>query len=56
MKALVSIAVLVVAGAIVADLVAHPIGTGTVVNGLTSLWVSAVKGASGSYAVAGKGA
>jgi hypothetical protein len=53
-RAVVSIAVLVIGGAIVADLVSHPTGTSGIVNGLTSLWTTAVKGASGSYAVAGK--
>ena len=53
MRALVSIAVLVIAGAILADLLVHPQGTSTLVNGLTNLWTSAVKGASGGYAVAG---
>lgn len=53
MRALVSIAVLVIAGAIIADLVAHPTGTGNVINGLTNLWSTAVKGASGGYATAG---
>ena len=54
MRALVSIAVLVIAGAIIADLVAHPTGTQGIVNGLTSLWSTAVKGASGGYAPAGR--
>jgi hypothetical protein len=52
-RAVVSIAVLVVAGAILADLVAHPKGTKSLIDGLTSLWESAVRGASGGYAVQG---
>lgn len=53
MRGLVSIAVLVIVGAILADLLAHPTSTNNLVTGLTNLWTSAVKGASGAYATAG---
>ena len=53
MKAIISIAVLVIGGAIVADLISHPTGTNNIITGLTNLWTTAVKGASGSYTTPG---
>jgi hypothetical protein len=54
MRGFISIAVLVIAGAILADLLAHPTPTKSLIDGLTNLWASAVQGASGAYAVQGK--
>jgi len=53
MRAIISIAVLVIGGAIVADLISHPTGTNNIITGLTNLWTTAVKGASGSYTTPG---
>jgi hypothetical protein len=44
---LVAILMLIVVGAIVADLVLHPNGTGVLVNGITSFWKTGVQAAAG---------
>lgn len=44
---LIGLATLVIAGAIIADLVAHPEGTSKVVNGVTTLWNSALRASAG---------
>lgn len=41
------IAILIVIGVIVADLVTHPQGTGTLVNGIASIWRTGIQGAAG---------
>ncbi len=41
------IATLVVFGAILADLVLHPAGTGVIVNGISGLWRSGLQAAGG---------
>jgi hypothetical protein len=38
MQRLISIAMLIVVGAIIADLVLNPTGTGVLVNGVSGLW------------------
>jgi hypothetical protein len=44
---LVGIAILIVFGVIIADLVLHPAGTGVLVNGITSIWRTGLQGAGG---------
>jgi len=44
---LAGILILIVAGVIIADLVTHPQGTGTLVNGITSIWRAGLQGAAG---------
>jgi hypothetical protein len=39
-----NILVIVAAGVMLADLVANPKGTGTIINGVTSLWGTSVNG------------
>jgi len=41
------IAVLIVIGVIIADLVLHPAGTGTLVNGIAGIWRAGLQGAAG---------
>lgn len=36
----IGVATLIVVGAIIADLVIHPQGTGTLINGISGLWKS----------------
>lgn len=47
MDRILGIAVLVVFGAILADLVLHPTGTGVLINGVTGLWKSGLQAAGG---------
>jgi hypothetical protein len=54
MRGLVSIAVIVVVGVILGDLLAHPTSTNNILNGLTNLWSTAVKGAAGAYSTPGQ--
>jgi L-asparagine transporter-like permease len=44
---IVAVLMLIVVGAILADLVFHPQGTGVLVNGLSSLWKTGIQGAAG---------
>ena len=44
---LVAVLMLIVVGAILADLVFHPQGTGVLVNGLSGLWRNGLQAASG---------
>jgi hypothetical protein len=44
---LVAIAMLVVVGAIIADLIFHPQGTGILVNGISGLWRNGLQAAAG---------
>jgi hypothetical protein len=41
------IAILIVIGVIIADLVTHPQGTGVIVNGIASIWRTGLQGAGG---------
>ena len=54
MRSLVVIVVVVLAGGILADLLAHPTSTNNLLTSGIKLWESAIKGASGGYAVAGQ--
>lgn len=47
MAKIIGIATLVVLGAIIADLVLHPQGTGVIVNGISGLWRSGLQAAGG---------
>ena len=47
MSKILGIAVLVVFGAIIADLVLHPQGTGILINGISGLWKSSLQAAGG---------
>lgn len=44
---LVAIATLVIIGAIIADLIFHPQGTGVLVNGISGLWRNGLQAAAG---------
>ena len=44
---LVAVLMLIVVGAIVADLVLHPQGTGVILNGLSGLWRNGLQAAGG---------
>lgn len=44
---LVAVLMLIVVGAILADLVFHPQGTGVLVNGLSGLWRNGLQAAAG---------
>jgi hypothetical protein len=44
---IVGVLVLIVIGVIIADLVTHPQGTGTVINGISNIWRTGIQGASG---------
>ena len=44
---IVGIGVLIVFGAIIADLVLHPTGTGILINGISGLWKSGLQAAGG---------
>jgi hypothetical protein len=39
-----NVLIIVAAGVMLADLVANPKGTGTIINGVTSLWSTSVNG------------
>lgn len=47
MSKILGIATLVIFGAIIANLIAHPQGTGTVINGISGLWRSSLQAAGG---------
>ena len=47
MAKILGIATLIVFGAIIADLVIHPQGTGVIVNGIFGLWRSGLQAAGG---------
>lgn len=47
MGKILGIATLIVFGAIIADLVLHPAGTGVIVNGISGLWRSGLQAAGG---------
>ena len=47
MAKILGIATLIVFGAIIADLVIHPQGTGVIVNGISGLWRSGLQAAGG---------
>ncbi len=44
---LAGIAILIVFGVILADLIKNPTGTGILVNGITSIWRTGLQGAGG---------
>lgn len=47
MQKILGIATLVVFGAIIANLVLHPTGTGVIINGISGLWRSSLQAAGG---------
>lgn len=47
MDKIIGVAVLIVFGAIIADLVLHPQGTGILINGISGLWKSGLQAAGG---------
>ena len=47
MGKILGILTLIVFGAIIADLVLHPTGTGVIVNGISGLWRSGLQAAGG---------
>ena len=47
MDKIIGVLVLVVFGAIIADLVLHPAGTGILINGISGLWKSGLQAAGG---------
>lgn len=47
MQKILGIAVLIVMGAIIADLVLHPTGTGIIINGVSGIWRSGLQAAGG---------
>ena len=53
MRAVTTIVVLVFAGVILGDLLAHPGPTNSLINGFTNLWTTAVKGSAGAYSTSG---